>query len=85
MLDPDATYLVCKPVSWGASGVHGAEQRECSECAADVWVAPTGQAIVDREKAVIVCISCAVEAGGGHPTAPLQPEQIREILAALGS
>jgi hypothetical protein len=83
MLDPDATYIVCIPASWRASPVPGAETRECSECADDVWLAPSGQAIVDREKAAIVCIVCAATAKGEHSVIGPNPEQVREILAAL--
>lgn len=50
--------LVCVRVNAGPSQVPGSVQMLCSDCGADVWVAPSGRHALATLGLRLVCTSC---------------------------
>ena len=75
--------LVCLPVDLGGLVVAGSVKGHCSKCSAEVWVAPSGQAMLCREAMDIICLTCfrGVEV---HEIADLTPEQVDEMTKTFG-
>lgn len=58
--DPDEiTVLMCLPVEGDHRYiVPGSIQRQCQDCGAPVWVAPSGQQLLIESSAIVVCMNC---------------------------
>lgn len=57
----------------------GSRRYHCHDCLRDVWLAPSGQAVVAREGAVPCCIECVPD-DASTEAAPGAPQE----LIALG-
>ena len=73
--------LVCPPTSAGPSRVAESTPARCAECGQEVWVAPSGRALILRLELTILCRPCVERhqaEGESVERMPLQPEQIEE-------
>ena len=70
--------LVCAPVDYPC--VDGSTVAKCSICDGEVWVAPSGRALIDMQSLEINCLPCALELADSSVTvqAP-NAEQVAEI------
>lgn len=81
----EETTLICAPVT--SDHVAGSTRGRCSACAGEIWIAPSGQLLIERSAPVrTVCTECGLAELRSDPTQevqPIQPNQVREILAHL--
>ena len=73
--------LVCPPTSAGPSRVAESTPARCAECWQEVWVAPSGRALILRLELTILCRPCVERhhaKGESVEHMPLQPEQLEE-------
>lgn len=81
----DRDILVCAPVSPGAGTVRGSITSACSSCGSAVWVAPSGQKIMDSMD--VLCIPCAMVemAASDEPIEhKIAPGAIDELIEVMG-
>lgn len=60
MSENDKHCIVGFTRSDGARVVRGSEPFQCSQCGSEVWLAPSGQAMVTAG-ALVLCMDCALE------------------------
>lgn len=80
--------LICAPVIDAAYDrrAKGSIVESCAECQRQVWIAPTGQAIIAEQNPRVLCIPCGFEALRIDPEptiAPVSKEQKTEIRRTL--
>jgi Fe-S-cluster-containing dehydrogenase component len=64
----------------------GSVKRNCADCDAVVWVAPTGLRTIAEKGAIPVCLTCVAERVQRDPdprVMPVSPEQVQEIRDTL--
>jgi hypothetical protein len=64
----------------------GSVVERCAECRHQVWVAPSGQALLDDKQPTVLCIPCGTTAIAADPEptfAPISDAQKAEIRRAL--
>lgn len=61
--------------------IRGTEKRPCSRCGEECWVSPTSLRMAALHRAPFVCSVCV--APERIEALALQPEQLREIQAAI--
>jgi hypothetical protein len=80
--------LICAPVLDPARDRRavGSIVESCAKCERQVWVAPTGQAMIAEKGLRVLCIPCGFIAYRADPErkiAPVSEEQKAEIRRAL--
>lgn len=60
----------------------GSLEGRCSDCSSSVWIAPSGQELMDEaeEGVVVVCVSCGLERMAADPAPQMLPLTIAQRL-----
>jgi hypothetical protein len=81
-----AVAVICAPTKGNPeeAQIEGSVQRACRQCGAPVWVAPSGQRMLERlgELGHIYCVPCGVAALEADPdptTFPITLDQALEM------
>lgn len=80
--------LICAPVYDFARDkrAQGSIVESCAECERQVWIAPSGQAMIAEKGLRVLCIPCGFEAIKADPEptiAPVSERQEAEIRRTL--
>lgn len=80
--------LICAPVIDPGRDrrAKGSIVASCAECERQVWIAPSGQALIAEQAPRVLCIPCGHEAILADPKpdiAPITEEQMRELRGAM--
>lgn len=80
--DTEPIVLICAPVAWRSeTRIPGTAQRECEDCGQPIWVAPSGQRILQNPNARAVCTPCGQVALEEPDTSLDRPtdDQMKEV------
>lgn len=74
----DERVIIGGPDVPGARVYPGSRRFQCSFCPAYIWLAPTGQKMV-QSGAVASCVDCAMSRFPGDTPVSVSPETLKEI------